>query len=49
MNPQIFLIGLESVLPDVQPKPAPQKVTVRVCIGPCRGKLPCMLVEAVYD
>ena len=36
-------------LPDVQPNPAPQKVTVRVGIGPCRRKLPCMLVEAVYD
>ena len=33
MKSQIFLIGLENVLPDVQPEPAPQKVTVRVFIG----------------
>ena len=49
MKSQIFLIGLENVLPDVQPEPAPQKVTVRVFIGSYRGKLPCMLVEGGYD
>jgi hypothetical protein len=49
MNPQVFLIGLENVQPDVQPKPALQEVTVRVFVGPHQGKLPSFtLVEAVH-